>query len=501
MIRSVAVRSPKGRVGEDAVAFLAYRDTKKLSAAAARVDRSFGGAVAALLASGTFRGERGETRAITTKRGRRLVHAVLVGLGERVRANVEETADAAGAAARAIASLKAESAALLVDDAALKAAPISADLFVHAVVKGFLLATHDASLGTAPPSSLRKLSVLTDASTRVVTPAVRRARTLCDVVARVRDWVNTPGNRMPPAKLADACRQLCAEFEVGCRVWSRADLERARMGAVLAVGVGSREDPRMVVAHYNVEKKSLPLVCLVGKGVTFDSGGISIKPWEKMHEMKGDMAGGAAVVAAVAAAASLALPVRVVALVPCVENMPGGGAFRPGDVVTTCTGKTIEVLNTDAEGRLILADAVAYAREHYKPDVIVDMATLTGGVVIALGTRVAGLMGTSEDHVDAMRAAADRAGEPVWPLPFDEHYAAMIKGDVSDYKNYAGRSASPITGGALVGAFAGATPWLHLDIAGTAWNEGTGPSYQTRGATGYGVDLLLRFLEIVAESK
>lgn len=501
MIRSVVVRAAKGRVSEDAVVFLAYRDTKRLSPTAARVDRSFDGAVAALLASGTFRGERGETRVVSVKRGRRFAHAVLVGLGERAKANAEETADAVGAAARALQSLKVETAALLLDDAAIKAAPVPADLFAHAAVKGFVLATHDASLGAEPPASLRRLAVVSDDSTRHLAAPVRRARTLCDLTARVRDWVNTPGNRMSPAQLADQCRQLCVEFEVGCRVWGRADIERARMGAVLAVGAGSREEPRFLVAHYNVEKKSLPLVCLVGKGVTFDSGGISIKPWEKMHEMKGDMAGGVAVVAAIAAAASLSLPVRVVALVPCVENMPGGAAFRPGDVLTTCSGKTIEVLTTDAEGRLILADAVAYARAHYRPDVIVDMATLTGGVVVALGTRVAGLMGTSEDHVDAMRTAGERAGEPVWPLPFDDRYAAMVKGEISDYKNYAGRNASPITGGAMIGAFAEGTPWLHVDIAGTAWNEGNGPSYQRRGATGYGVDLLVRFLELVAESK
>jgi leucyl aminopeptidase len=317
----------------------------------------------------------------------------------------------------------------------------------------------------------------------------------------VRDWVNTPANRMTPGRLADDCRKLCTDAGVGCRAWGRAEIERARMGAMLAVAAGSREAPRFVVAHYNVEKKSLPLVCLVGKAVTFDSGGISIKPWEKMHEMKGDMAGGAAVVAAVTAAAELELPVRVVALVPCVENMPGGGALRPGDVVTTCSGKTVEVLTTDAEGRLILADAVAYARAHYKPDVIVDVATLTGGVVVALGTRVAGMLGTSADHIEQLRTAGERSGEPVWQLPLDDDYFAMVKGEISDYKNYAGRNASPITGGAMIGAFAEGTPWVHIDVAGTAWNEGTGPAYQSRGATGYGVDLLLRFLEIIAEGR
>jgi len=327
---------------------------------------------------------------------------------------------------------------------------------------------------------------------------VRRARLLVEWMVRVRDWVNSPANSLTPRSFVDDARGRLVRDGVECRVWGRAEIAKAGMGGVLAVAAGSREQPRLLVAHHGLSRKDWPLVCLVGKGVTFDSGGISIKPWEKMSEMKSDMAGAASVVATMSIAARLALPVRLVALVPCVENMPGGGAFRPGDVLTMVSGKTVEVLTTDAEGRLLLADAVAYARAHYRPDIIVDMATLTGGVLIALGTRVAGIMGNSPRDIDDMRAAGNRSGEPVWPLPLDEHFFAMVKGDISDYKNYAGRNASPITGGALIGVFAESTPWVHVDIAGTSWNEGTGPSYQTRGATAYGIDLLLRYLEIVS---
>jgi leucyl aminopeptidase len=501
MIRSVVLRAIKGSVSDDAVVFPAFRETKKLSVTAARVDRSLGGAVSALLASGAWRGERNDTRLVTIKRGKRFVHAVAVGLGPRAKAQAEEVADALGSAARALQPLRLRSASLVLDEATAAEAALSIDHFVHAAIKGFTLATHDASLGAAAAPTLNRFTIISDLPSRRIDGVLRRARTVSDLTARVRDWVNTPANLMTPRRLADNCRELCAEFDVACATWTRTEIERAKMGAVLGVAVGSREEPRFVVAHYNAGKKSFPLVCLIGKGVTFDSGGISIKPWEKMHEMKSDMAGGAAVIAAVAAAAAVRLPVRVAALVPCVENMPGGHALRPGDVVTTCSGKTIEVLTTDAEGRLILSDAVAYARAHYRPDVIVDVATLTGGVVVALGTRVAGIMGNSEDHLDALRTAGERAGEPVWPLPLDDYYYAMIKGEISDFKNYAGRNASPITGGALMGAFAENTPWVHVDIAGTSWNEGTGPSYQARGATGYGVDLLVRFLEIVAESK
>jgi leucyl aminopeptidase len=317
-------------------------------------------------------------------------------------------------------------------------------------------------------------------------------------MVRVRDWVNTPANRMTPRAFAAQAKASLALPGLRCRVLTRAQLEKAGMNGVIAVGRGSREDPCFLVAEHALAKKDRPLVCLVGKGVTFDSGGLSIKPWEKMNEMKSDMAGAASVVAAIALAVQLDLPLRLVALAPCVENMPDGGAFRPGDVVTLASGKSVEVLSTDAEGRLILADAVAYARARYQPSVIVDMATLTGGVLIALGTRIAGILGNSPRDLDDMRAAGERAGEPVWPLPLDDRFVAMIKGDFSDYKNYGGRNASVITAAALIGTSAASTRWVHVDIAGTSWNEGNGPAYQTRGATATGVDLLLRYLEIVA---
>jgi len=303
-----------------------------------------------------------------------------------------------------------------------------------------------------------------------------------------------PGNAMSPAVFASLAK-ASLPAQVQCRVLTRAQIEKAGMNGVIAVGQGSREEPRFLVAEYAMAKKNWPLVCLIGKGVTFDSGGVSIKPWEKMNEMKSDMAGAASVVAATSLVAQLGLPLRVVALAPCVENMPDGAAFRPGDVITLASGKTVEVLSTDAEGRLILADAVAYARSNYEPALIVDMATLTGGVLIALGTRVAAIIGNSQRDLDDMRVAGEQSGEPVWQLPLDDRFVAMIKGDVSDYKNYGGRNASVITAAALIGTSAGATRWVHIDIAGTSWNEGNGPSYQTRGATATGVDLLLRYLE------
>jgi leucyl aminopeptidase len=272
------------------------------------------------------------------------------------------------------------------------------------------------------------------------------------------------------------------------------------MGSILGVSEGSREEPRLVVMEYNKSRTDLPMVCLVGKGVTFDSGGISLKQWNGMHEMKGDMAGAAVVINAIAAAAKLELPLRVTAVVPAVENMPDGKALRPGDVVTTYSGETVEVLTTDAEGRLILADALTYVKKHFDPAVTIDFATLTGAVLVALGTRIAGVMGNTQHNIERLVAAGKKTGEPVWQLPLDDRFSKMVKGDISDYKNYSGRDGSTITAAALLGKFAGKEPWIHVDIAGTFWSSGSGDSYHTKGATGYGVDLALQFMEDFSSS-
>ncbi|MDH4037452.1 MAG: leucyl aminopeptidase [Candidatus Krumholzibacteria bacterium] len=494
-IKNVSVRSPAGPLREDAVVIPVFAGARALPREALPRDRA--AAVAAtLLYKGGFAARRGECRVASVVRGKRLLHVVLVGLGKPAAANAEDIADAAGSAATALIQAGAESAAVLLDP--VLAAPLPGPDVAHAFLKGMLLSGYAFAVGKRSKARLPRLTIVTAQPARDFAVAIRRARLVSGLIVTVRDWVNTPANAMTPGLFADEGRALCAQYGVSCRVWGRREIEKAAMGGVLGVAEGSREEPRFMVMHYNMDKPRLPLVCLVGKGVTFDSGGISIKPWEKMNEMKSDMAGGAATVAAICGCASLELPVRVVAMVPCVENMPGGGAFRPGDVLTLCSGKTVEVYTTDAEGRLILADAVAYARAHYKPDVIVDIATLTGGAVIALGTRVAPIMGNDNARVDEVRKAGDAAGEPVWPLPLDERFFDMVRGEIADYKNYTGRQASPITGGALVGVFAESTPWVHIDIAGSSWCDGGGASYQSRGATGFGVDLLVRFLEIAA---
>jgi leucyl aminopeptidase len=494
MIRNIKVQSPSVAVREDALVLPVFRGTKRLSARSAKLDRAYGSLASLLLADG-FKGDRCETRIASQKRGRRLVHTLLLGMGDVSQANAENLSDAAGAAARALIQQRATSVALYLDDV-FDGAPLDAADTTHALLKGFTLAPYQ--VGKRQPSRVARLTLITAKPARALDRPLRRARALADWIVRVRDWVNTPANDMSPAIFAAMAKKELGAERIVCRVLNRAQIAKAGMNGVLAVASGSREEPRFLIAEHAMAKKDWPLVCLIGKGVTFDSGGISIKPWEKMNEMKSDMAGAATVVAATALAARMQIPVRLVTLTPCVENMPSGAAFRPGDVITMASGKTVEVLTTDAEGRLILADAVAYAREHYQPAVIVDVATLTGGVLIALGTRIAATLGNSQRDLDDMKVSGEQAGEPVWQLPLDDRFMAMIKGDISDYKNYGGRNGSVITAAALIATSVGASRWVHIDIAGTSWNDGNGPSYQTKGATATGVDLLLRYLEIVA---
>ena len=279
---------------------------------------------------------------------------------------------------------------------------------------------------------------------------------------------------------------------VHVKVLDAKEMKDLNMNALLGVASGSFLPPKFIILEYGGGKKSEAPVVLVGKGLTFDSGGISIKPSEKMDEMKSDMAGGAAVMGTIMAVSDLHLPVNVVGLIPATENLPGGKAYKPGDVLKSMSGQTIEVVNTDAEGRLVLADALAYAGR-FQPAAIIDIATLTGACIVALGDHVAGLLGTDDDLKRRLKEAAEITGERIWELPLWEDYHEQIKSDVADYKNSGGRAAGTITAAAFLHKFVGNYPWAHLDIAGPAWLTKANP-YIPKGASGVGVRLLVRFL-------
>ncbi|MFQ5417533.1 MAG: M17 family metallopeptidase, partial [Myxococcota bacterium] len=316
-----------------------------------------------------------------------------------------------------------------------------------------------------------------------------------------RQLSNEPGNALPPAAVASAASKMAREVGLRCRVFDVAEMKRRKMGAILAVGQGSTHPPRMVVLEHNAPARRSksggprrPTVCLIGKGVTFDSGGISIKPSAAMDEMKHDMSGAATVIGVLRACALLKLPLHVVGILGAAENLPSGTAYRPGDILTSASKKTIEVLNTDAEGRVVLADALHFARTEYEPVAMVDVATLTGACVVALGNHASGLFGNEERLIEHLRRAGEVTAERVWPMPLWDGHRKAVESTVADVKNVAGREAASSTAAAFLAAFVGDTPWAHLDIAGTGWTSKTGP-YQQRGATGVGVRLLVEALQ------
>jgi leucyl aminopeptidase len=311
---------------------------------------------------------------------------------------------------------------------------------------------------------------------------------IASAVGYARDLVSEPAGALTPSAMADRARELARRHGFKCTILMPDQIKRLKMGAFLAVAQGSDQPPRFMILEHKGGKASEKPLVFVGKAITFDSGGISIKPSQGMEEMKDDMSGGAAVLGAVSAAAMLKLPVNIVGLIPATENLPGGGAYKPGDVLRSMSGLTIEVISTDAEGRLILSDALAYAAR-YKPAAIIDLATLTGACVIALGHVNTGLMGTNDDLMKKIETAAQMTAEKVWRLPMDDEYAEQIKSDIADVKNVGGRPAGTITAGWFLKKFAGDFPWAHLDIAGTAWTKEAKP-YIPKGATGVGVRLL-----------
>jgi leucyl aminopeptidase len=323
----------------------------------------------------------------------------------------------------------------------------------------------------------------------IIDAAVARGRILGECSNLARELANEPGNVLPPREFARRATALASEVGVKTEILDETQIEKLGMGLLLGVARGSAEPPRVMVFRYDPPgAPQTPVLGLIGKGITFDTGGISIKPAEKMEQMKDDMAGGAAVACAMRAIALLKAPMRVIGIVPTAENMPGGKAIRPGDVLKAASGKTVEVINTDAEGRLILGDGLWYARQLGATH-LVDVATLTGAVVVALGKVTSGIFGTPDQWVERVRAVANRSGDRAWPLPLFDEYKDQIKSDIADIMNTGGRAAGAITAAMFLKEFAGDRPWAHLDIAGTAWVEEAKP-YLPKGPSGVAVRTL-----------
>jgi leucyl aminopeptidase len=323
--------------------------------------------------------------------------------------------------------------------------------------------------------------------------AFGRANAVGEGVALAREWANRPANHATPALLAEVAKALTKLPRIDCEVMGPKEIVKLGMGAFLAVAQGSAQEPRLITLRYRGADKGQAPVVLIGKGITFDSGGISLKPGPEMDEMKFDMSGAASVLGTFRALAQLRPAINVVGLIPATENLPGGRAVKPGDVVRSLSGQTIEILNTDAEGRLILCDALTYA-QHFEPCAVIDIATLTGACMIALGGVRSGLFASHDALADALLAAGEDALDPCWRLPLDDEYAEGLKTNFADVANVAGRPAGAVTAAKFLQRFASRYPWAHLDIAGTAWKSGT-----AKGATGRPVGLLVHYLLALAD--
>jgi leucyl aminopeptidase len=447
-------------------------------------DPALRSAASAALRAGEFRGERGETLLLHGGRnGRRLL---LAGVGARKDVETETLRMAAAGAALALEARAIGTATFLVPPYG------EAEEAGGAMAEGAGLALYrfDQLKAKKHPVRLKSVRIAPEeGSAAALGRAVGRASALVDAVSWARDLGNLPPNIATPEYLARSARSLSGRG-VTVRIHDRAAIRRLRMGAFAAVAQGSETEPRLIEMIYRGGGKRT--VALVGKGVTFDTGGISIKPSEKMEEMKFDMCGAAAVMGCMRALRRLRPRINVHALVPAADNMPSGRAYRPGDIVRARNGATIEIISTDAEGRLLLCDSLAYAAER-KPECIVDLATLTGACVVALGDAAAGLFGSDRSLVEELERAGKATGEIAWPMPLLPRYDQQILSPYADLKNSGGRSAGACTAAAFLRKFTAGVPWAHLDIAGTAWGD-RDEGHRRKGATGYGVRLLVDFL-------
>jgi len=444
-----------------------------------------------LRSAGVFTGKLGKKRVFSVP-GDHPRDVVIVGLGPSGSFGPLEAERAAAAGAYAAAELGAER---------LEIVPFRTDGFgeaqaVRSAIEGCWRGAYRFDRHKTSPRRPRVNDLVIAGCTE--TPDVRKAvetgRVTAEAVALARDLVNEPPDVVTPTGLAEAAIEEGERAGLEVEALDAGQIEQLSMGAFLSVARGSAEEPRLVVMRHG---EGPPAVALVGKGVTYDSGGLAVKPLSSLVEMKRDMAGGAAVIGAMCAIGRARLPVAVLGLVPAAENMSGAAATKPGSIVRAMDGTTIEITNTDAEGRLLLADGVAYAR-HLRADRIVDIATLTGACRVALGGAASALVGNDEDLQRAVESAAARAGERVWRLPAFDDYREALKSSVADLVNSAGRSAAAITAALFVGRFAGDIPWAHLDIAGTAWRADKGKNGQEAGATGVGVRTLFELARLVA---
>ena len=479
-----------------ALAIAVFKDEKADDGFLSELDSITGGVIKSVIDSEELKGKEAETvyLHLVGNKDLKAQRLLLVGVGERSDYGVAEASQMAGTAVRTLRGSNVKSIAVL------PRCEGDAGEVASVVVQGAFMSLFDMDKYQTTDKEEReiaKLIVAVDgADEAALAQGAERGRIIGESVNFTRDLANEPGAYLTPTHMSERARDVANEFGLSIDVLDEARMEQEGMGSLLSVARGSDEPGKLIILKYtppNAPAEGGKLLAFVGKGITFDSGGISLKPGESMELMKYDMTGGATVIGALRAIAQLKPSIPVLGVVPCAENLPSGKATKPGDVVRAMTGKTIEVINTDAEGRLILADAIAYARK-LGATTIVDMATLTGAVSIALGDVNTAVLGTDQELIDEIIVAGKAAGEKFWQLPLDKEYTKQIKSDIADIRNVGGRKAGTITAAAFLKEFADGVSWAHLDIAGTAWGEEAKP-YRSKGPTGIAVRTLIKLVE------
>src|SRR5215470_11043644 len=486
---------PFAAIETEALVSYIFEETDPVQGRVAEIDKSAAGLLRKLATSGELTGKMLEFTLVHAPAGLKAARLLLVGVGKREQFNSAMLRKVAGAALRYLKSRSVKNLALLVREGD------ATDESAQVIAEGILAADFESDKYKTDKKNGKRIESVSiagysDAEREAGEKGLAKGRIIAESQNFARDLINEPSNKLTPSILAQKAETMAKAAGLSVEILDEKRIADLKMGALLSVAQGSIEPPRMIVITYNppVAKPGAPVIGLIGKAVTFDTGGISIKPSEGMEKMKYDMAGGATMIGVMRALAALKPGVRVICVVPSTENMPGGRAQKPGDIQTAMSGKTIEVLNTDAEGRLILADAITYAKQLGATHLI-DAATLTGAVVVALANVNVGVFGSNQEFTDKLLASAKTTGEKMWQLPMDDEYREFIKGSFADIQNIgSGKGGGSITGAWFIREFAGDTPWIHLDIAGTAWNDDAKP-WLAKGPTGVALRTLVHLVQ------
>lgn len=475
----------------DTLIMYVYSDGVSPTGQAAEVNVLLHGQLSSLLLDQPTMGKLGEITIVHTLNLITAKRIIMAGLGKRSDVTNDKLRSVTGAAVRAARQQGAISLAL---DSGDLPGELLAEA-VLAVTEGALLGSYQFNDYKTDKKNEKRLERFiftssSDSNISLLVQTTNKAKVIADSVLLARNLVNHPANVMTPAAMSEKALDIAHQYGLEVHILEKAEIEKLNMKAFLAVAQGTQEPPRLIVLKYTGNAAKPGYISFIGKGVTFDSGGISLKPSEGMEEMKTDMAGGAAVLGAISGIAELKLKLNIIALVPCTENMPSGISLKPGDVISSMAGKSIEVVNTDAEGRLLLADAVTYAKQ-LGAEKLVDLATLTGACVVALGSVTSGVISNNDEWCNRVLNAANNCGEKMWRLPAFDEYKEQIKSPIADLKNSGGRPAGAITAGLFIAEFAADTPWVHIDIAGTA-TVTKDSGYNVKGATGAGVRTLIQ---------